>query len=451
MKGTSRNYPLLLAGQFLGAFGDNFVLAAILGPLTFQLLAGQITEQQVNTQNTLFSAVFFVPFILLAPLAGYLNDRRPKSTWLLGGNALKLVGTAVGFVGVWLHAGDFHASRGWQVVGYTIIGLGACVYSPAKYGVLPEILPAERLVKANGMIEMLTLIAILGGLWGGATLYDHTRSLPVCYGATAALYFGALAFNAAMTRTPCDPTTRLQRSVADFGQRLVALVRSPRLGRVLLGCGLFWFAGAVLRSNLQGWGLDALRTAGVAEITNQRLALLKIGLILGVVSGSLLAGQLHRVGDLSWSRRYGTMLAVAIAVLGLVGGVAGITVAIIALIATGITAGLLLIPLNAALQHESDPAKLGKAIAVQNFTDYCSMLLGAGFMQALTLFGFGANRVFVALGVVLAVIAIALRAPTGPEQDPKDLNDAKADNHKTTTAPSRVEAAPRSSRDIRST
>ncbi len=145
------------------------------------------------------------------------------------------------------------------------------------------------------------------------------------------------------------------------------------------------------------------------------------------------------------------MLAVAIAVLGLVGGVAGITVAIIALIATGITAGLLLIPLNAALQHESDPAKLGKAIAVQNFTDYCSMLLGAGFMQALTLFGFGANRVFVALGVVLAVIAIALRAPTGPEQDPKDLNDAKADNHKTTTAPSRVEAAPRSSRDIRST
>lgn len=408
---SSRNYPLLLAGQFLGAFGDNFVLAAILGPLTFQMLSGQITEQQVNAQNTLFSAVFFVPFILLAPIAGFLNDRWPKTHGLFGGNALKLAGTAIGFIGVWLHAGDFHASRLWQVAGYTVIGLGACVYSPAKYGVLPEILPAERLVKANGMVEMLTLIAILGGLWGGATLYDHVRSLPLCYGATAALYAAALLFNAAMTRTPCDPATKLRASAGAFGRSLAALVRHPRLGRVLLGCGLFWFAGAVLRSNLQGWGLDALRTAGVATITNQRLALLKIGLILGVVGGSLLAGQLHRVGDLSWARRYGGLLAIGIGLLGLVGGHAGIAVAVGLLIAAGLASGLLLIPLNAALQHESDPARLGKTIAVQNFTDYTSMLIGAGFMQLCTQFDLLANQVFVALGVTLALCAVALRAP----------------------------------------
>ena len=413
VKATSRNYPLLLAGQFLGAFGDNFVLAAILGPLTYDLLSGKLTEQQVNAQNALFSAVFFVPFIVLAPVAGFLNDRCPKSAWLLGGNVLKLVGTLVGLGGVWLHAGDFQASRAWQAIGYTIIGIGACVYSPAKYGILPEILPAERLVKANGMIEMLTLIAILGGLWGGATLYDHARSLPICYGATAALYAGALLFNAAMTRTPGDGTAQLAHSVGDFGRRLAALGTSPRLGRVLLGCGLFWFAGAVLRGNLQGWGLDALRAAGVAEINNQRLALLKIGLILGVVSGSLLAGQLHRVGDLSWARRYGFMLAATIALLGLIGGRIGIVAAVLLLIAGGMTAGLLLIPLNAALQHESEPAKLGKAIAVQNFTDYCSMLLGAGFMQVLTYFGFGANGIFVMLGVTLAVVAMALRLKKG--------------------------------------
>ena len=414
VKATSspRNYPLLLVGQFLGAFGDNFVLAAILGPLTFQLLAGQITEQQVNAQNTLFSAVFFVPFILLAPLAGFLNDRLPKSSWLLGGNALKLLGTAIGFFGVWLHAGDFHASRLWQVVGYTVIGLGACVYSPAKYGVLPEIVPAERLVKANGMVEMLTLVAILGGLWGGATLYDHVRSLPVCYLATGGLYAAALLFNAAMTRTPHDATASARRSVGEFGRSLVALAKHPRLGRVLLGCGLFWFAGAVLRSNLQSWGLGALRTAGVAEITNQRLALLKIGLILGVVGGSLLAGQLHRVGDLSWARRYGILLAAAVALLGLLGDHAGLIVAVLLLIAAGLASGLLLIPLNAALQHEADHTKLGKTIAVQNFVDYWSMLLGAGFMQAFVHLGFGANRIFVALAVALGALALAMRAPS---------------------------------------
>jgi LPLT family lysophospholipid transporter-like MFS transporter len=408
---SARNYPLLLAGQFLGAFGDNFLLAAILGPLTFQLLSGRITEQQVNAQNVLFSAVFFVPFLLLAPLAGFLNDRFPKTAGLFWGNLLKLLGTALGLAGVWLHAGDFHASHLWQVAGYAIVGLGACIYSPAKYGVLPEILPAERLVKANGSVELLTLVAILGGLWGGATLYDHSRSLVVCYGASAGLYALALVLNALMTRTPCNPSASLRHGATTFAKSLSGLARHPRLGRVLLGCGLFWFAGAVLRSDLQGWGLDALRAAGVAAITNQKLALLKIGLIAGIVSGSVLAGQLHKVGDLSWTRRYGWMLAAGVLALGLVGGHAGILVAALLLFATGLAAGLLLIPLNAALQHEGDSQKLGTTIAVQNFIDYSGMLLGAGFLSVLTRFGADANQVFVALAAALALVALALRVP----------------------------------------
>lgn len=404
-----RNYPLLLSGQFLGAFGDNFLLAAILGPLTFQLLSHQITEQQVNTQNALFSAVFFVPFIFLAPFAGWINDRFAKTSGLFWGNLLKLLGTTLGLVGVWQHAGDFHASHLWQVAGYFIVGLGACVYSPAKYGILPEILPAERLVKANGTVEMLTLVAILGGLWGGATLYDHTRSLSACYGASAALYATALVLNALMSRTPHNPAAPFRRSLAAFGQNLSALLRSPRLGRVLLGCGAFWFAGAVLRSNLQSWGLDALQHAGIADITNQKLALLKIGLIAGVVAGSLLAGQLHKVSDLSWARRYGVLLAASILLVGLIGGTWGVIVAALLLVAAGLSAGLLLIPLNAALQHEGDHTALGKTIAVQNFVDYLSMLIGAAFLQVLTRFGFGPGPVFIALAAALALLALALR------------------------------------------
>jgi len=170
-----RNYYLLLAGQFLGAFGDNFLLKAILGPLTYQQTSGKITEQYVNDQNSLFGLVFFVPFIVLAPVAGFLNDRMPKTSWLLGGNLLKLFGTAVGLFGVWLHHAEFDPSRIWQLVGYCIVGIGACAYSPAKYGVLPEILPAERLVKANGTVEMLTLVAIVVGIVGGAKHRDEGR------------------------------------------------------------------------------------------------------------------------------------------------------------------------------------------------------------------------------------------------------------------------------------
>lgn len=407
---SRRNYPLLLTGQFLGAFGDNFLLAAILGPLTFQLLSGQITEQQVNAANALYSAVFFIPFILLAPFAGWINDRLPKTAGLFWGNALKLAGTAVGFAGIWLHPTTFAASHVWQVAGYALVGLGACVYSPAKYGVLPEILSAERLVKANGTVEMLTLIAILGGLWGGATLYDHTRALATCYLASAGLYAAALLFNAAMQRTPHNPAASLRRSFAEFGGSLATLVRHPRLNRVLLGCGMFWFAGAVLRSNLQGWGLETLQAAGVAAISNQKLALLKVGLIAGIVAGSVLAGQLHKVGDLSWARRYGMLLAVGVAALGLIGGHFGLIGAIAVLLVTGLVAGLLLIPLNAALQHESDHSRLGKTIAVQNFVDYFSMLIGAGFLQLLTMLHLGPLAVFVVLGVTVAVLALALRA-----------------------------------------
>ena len=403
-----RNYYLLLVGQFLGAFGDNFLLKAILGPLTYQQTSGKVTEQYVNDQNSLFGLAFFVPFIVLAPVAGFLNDRMPKTTWLLGGNFLKLFGTALGLFGVWLHHAQFDPSRIWQLVGYGIVGIGACAYSPAKYGVLPEILPAERLVKANGTVEMLTLVAIVGGIVGGAKFYDFFLSVPLCYLVCLGFYGAALAFNAAMDRTPCDPTTSARRSLSEFGGSLRTLVCHPRLGRVLLGCGLFWFVGATLRTNIQAWGLEVFQEAGIGNITNEKLAYVLIGLVLGIVAGSVLAGQLHKVGDLSWTRRYGLFMAVGILLLGFLGGRWGLPVVVAVLVVTGFFAGLLIVPLNAALQAESDQTKLGKTVSVQNFFDYSGMAVGAGFLWLMTKLSLSPELVFVVLAVVIAAIAVAL-------------------------------------------
>ena len=405
---TYRNYYLLLVGQFLGAFGDNFLLKAILGPLTYQQTSGHVTEQYVNDQNSLFGLVFFVPFIVLAPVAGFLNDRMPKTSWLLGGNLLKLFGTALGLFGVWLHHAQFDPSRIWQLVGYCIVGIGACAYSPAKYGVLPEILPAERLVKANGTVEMLTLVAIVLGIVGGAKFYDYFLSVPLCYLVCLGFYGAALAFNAAMSRTPCDPTTSARHSLSEFGGSLRTLVCHPRLSRVLLGCGLFWFVGATLRTNIQAWGLEVFQEAGIGNITNEKLAYLLIGLVLGIVSGSVLAGQLHKVGDLSWTRRYGLFMAVGILLLGFLGGRWGLALVVAVLVVTGFFAGLLIVPLNAALQAESDQTKLGKTVSVQNFFDYSGMAVGAGFLWLMTKLSLSPEQVFVVLAVVIAAIAVAL-------------------------------------------
>jgi len=102
-------------------------------------------------------------------------------------------------------------------------------------------------------------------------------------------------------------------------------------------------------------------------------------------------------------------LAASVLGLGLLGGASGLAVVITVLVSAGLFSGLLLVPLNAALQSETNPAHLGKTIAIQNFVDYCAMLAGAGFLGILTGAGCGPKATFVALAIALALLAIALR------------------------------------------
>jgi MFS transporter, LPLT family, lysophospholipid transporter len=410
----SRNYPLLLVGQFLGAFGDNFLLAAILAPLTYALKAAHVTETFINGENALYGMVFAVPSILLAPVAGYLNDRMPKTRWLAGGNIIKFAGAATGLVGLTFYAGG--AAHAIQVAGYCMVGMGACAYAPAKYGILPEILPAGRLVKANGTVEMLTLVAIVTGLMGGVLLYDATLSVADCYLAGAALYLGALMCNFGMTRTPHNPSASLRHVAGEFFSSFLSLVRSPRLARILLGSALFWFAGSTLRSALQGWGLRVFADAGVQGVTNVKLVLLKLGLVLGIVAGAFLAGQWHRTGDLSWARRYAFLLAAGIAGLGLLGGHYGLTPVVLVLVVTGAAAGLLVVPFNAALQAETDPAKLGKTVSIQSCTDYIGIAAGAAYLSFLSRYRLDPNQDLLVLAATVAVVTLLFGTLSRPRR-----------------------------------
>jgi MFS transporter, LPLT family, lysophospholipid transporter len=411
---ASKNYPLLLIGQFLGAFGDNFLLAGILAPLTFLMSSGSITEQQVNSTNALFSVVFFLPAILLAPLAGFLNDRMPKTSWLLGGNLVKILGTLVGFIGVAAHAGDGMSAQFWQTAGYAIVGIGACLYSPAKYGILPEVVPVEKLVKANGMVETLTLVAILGGLGCGAVMYDRSRSLSVCYWGALALYGLATLFNGLMTRTVCNPSAKVGDTLKSFFRHFGALMTHRRISRILLGCALFWLAGAFMRTNLHAWGLSIFTDAGVApeKTDNEHLMLLKVGLVLGIVAGSILAGRLHRTGDLSKQWLYALGLAATVAVLGLLPGRVGFAIIIPFLCLAGVMAGLLVVPFNAALQNETDHSVLGKTIAVQNVTDNAGMLLGLALLSGLTKLNWNAHGCFLGLAGVIVLLTLGMKLST---------------------------------------
>ena len=402
----TRNYPLLLISQFLSAFGDNALLSVMLAPLTAKFTAGLIKEGEVNSTNALYSAMFFIPFLFLAPLAGFLNDRYPKSTWLKGGLLIKLGALALGLIALaqghdnpWVHGAV-----------YFVVGIGGCIYSPAKYGILPEILPADRLVKANGTVEMLTITGILAGLAGGAKLAD-ALPLTTCYFVVAGIFAVGALCATFIQRTPQNVHACLRRTFSEFGASLRDFFTHARLGRVLLGTGLFWFCGATVRTGLQSWGLEILGANNGTDVSNTQLALLKVWLAVGIIVGSVIVGQLHKIGDLRRIHIYGWLIAVFVLPLGFMHHGSSTVLAAGLLAMVGLAAGLFLIPLNATLQHETDPTKLGKTIAIQNFVDYVAMLVGAGFVLAMSKLGLTSGGVFIALAATIALAASFLKIP----------------------------------------
>ena len=411
-----RNYPLLLISQFLGALGDNAILAIILGPVMKSFAEGRITSQDQSVANIFFTSLLFIPYLLFASLAGFVNDRFPKTRWLAAGNAVKLAGTAL--VATHVAAGEWALAAG-----YFVVGIGACFYSPAKYGILPEIVPTEKLVKANGMVELLTLVAILFGSIAGSVVADGVNKGNLtslgAYGIVCGIYGLSLTLNLFMKRTPSYPEVQFRGSTGEFFRNFGQLFHSARLRRVLVGTGLFWICGALLKMNFQPWGQQVLKLETMTQV-----ALLGLWLSLGVMAGSVLAGQLHKVGDLRTTRRYGALLAVAIALLGAVKWLTGVGLpwpkpfAIGALIVAGLFAGLFLIPLNAALQAESHQDKLGKTIATQNFIENTAMLAAGVFAWVNVKKGFDPSQLFYCLAVLVAVVVAWLRIPEREEDQP---------------------------------
>ena len=416
MKPAQRNYPILLTSQFLSALGDNAILAVIVGQLTYLQKAGALTEAQLRTHNTVYTSLLFVPFIVLAPIAGFLNDRYPKTAWLAGGNGLKVIGTLLCTLSIAF--GPI-----WQGIGYLMVGVGACVYGPAKYGILPEILPKDRLVRANGMVELLTLVAILGGGIVGSVMSDRWKdSVLTSYGVIMGIYLGSLLLNVMMQQTSANPTVRWKTNVSTFWEHAQQLAKAPRLSRMLLGTGLFWVCGAAMKINFQPWGLNVLRLPD-----NTQIALLGLWLSVGVMVGSILAGQWFQIGDLRRTRFFGFSLGATLALLFSVeplefwrhpviqAGPLHLVVPVVGLlIGTGIAAGFFLIPLNAALQSESDPGKLGKTIAVQNLVDNIGMSCASLLCLISVKAGISASGVFLVLAAVTIAIVFFLRIPANP-------------------------------------
>jgi len=147
-------YPLLIA-QFLSAFADNAILFTVIAMV---MQSAQLASWYVPA----LQSAFLVAFVLLAPWVGGFADNHPKSRVLIIGNLIKAAGAGLLLCNV------------EPLIAYCVVGVGAAIYSPAKYGILPELAGHEFLVKANSWIEGSTILAILLGMMIGAKVADYS-------------------------------------------------------------------------------------------------------------------------------------------------------------------------------------------------------------------------------------------------------------------------------------
>jgi len=383
----SRAVFVLLGAQFLSALADNALL--------FAAIAMLIDAPRGAWYVPALQSAFLVAFVALAPWVGAFADRRPKPHVLLVGNALKAAGAAAMLAGV------------EPIAAYALVGVGAAVYGPAKYGVLPEMVPHASLVRANGLIEGSTIVAIIVGTVLGGRLAD--RSVPLALGAIVACYVASAAVTLLLPKL-APAGGGHAAGLRNFGRRMRAMFATARARFAMLGNSLFWASAAVLRLLLVAWAPAVLATRTASDVAD-----LTLPLALGIVIGALVVPQLIPIEKLRRARLAAYAMGLAILSFGLVDT---IWPARAVLVAIGVCGGLFMVPMNAALQeigHKSVGS--GGAVALQSFFENLAMLAAVGaYTMSSAVFGGKPVASIVVVGalVLVATFLVSWHLPPDP-------------------------------------
>ncbi len=378
----SKGMLSVIVAQFLSAFGDNALLFA-----TLALLKAQFYP---DWSQPVLQMVFVGAYILFAPFVGQIADSFAKGRVMMVANGLKLAGAA----GICLGINPF--------VGYTLVGIGAAAYSPAKYGILGELTTGDKLVKANGLMEASTIAAILLGSVAGGVLADwHVIAALV---ACALAYAGAVAANLFIPKLVAarpGQSRRLSAMTRSFFSACVVLWRNGETRFSLVGTGLFWGAGVTLRFLLVLWVPVAL---GITD--NATPTYLNAMVAVGIVVGAGAAAKLVTLETVSRCMPAGILIGVVVAIFSLQHA---LLPAYALLLLIGMLGGFFVVPLNALLRERGKKSVgAGNAIAVQNLGENSAMLLMLGLYSLAVLVGVPAVAIGIGFGVLFALAIAAL-------------------------------------------
>ena len=391
-----RGFYILMSAQFFSSLADQALFVAAV-----ELIKG---DGGAEWQRAALVPIFALFYVVLAPWLGACADAYPKRNVMFASNAIKVVGCLMMLVGT------------HPLVAYAIVGLGAAAYSPAKYGILTELLPASQLVKANGWIEGLTIASIILGILLGGQLVGHTISgrllsfdFPVLEtGIDTApeaaifvlifIYMLAAWFNTRIPLTGVEmrpmPKNPLEL-VPDFWTCNSRLWRD-KLGQISLATTtLFWGVSGNLRYIILAWSAAALGYS-----TTQASSLGGV-VAIGTAVGAIVASVRMRLDMATQVLPMGIAMGLLIIVMNFISNV---WVAAPFLILMGGLGGFLVVPMNALLQHRGHNLMgAGRSIAVQNFNEQACILGLGAFYTLSTGMGLSAFGAITAFGAVVTI------------------------------------------------
>jgi LPLT family lysophospholipid transporter-like MFS transporter len=371
----------VLLAQFFSALADNAILIAAIAIVKSQGMPNLVPLLQES---------FVLPFILLAPFVGQIADGFPKGRVMLIANLLKLAGALAMLSGL------------NPLTAYGLIGIGAAMYSPAKYGILAQMFGPASLVRANGMMEGSTIVAILLGVILGGLLADY--SLNWAFTGVVAAYGLAAFANLFIPALPAEKTGESfhpWRLLKKFMASLSLLFKNQDARFSLLGTSVFWGSGTTLRLMLFAWVPAALLITD-----NQTPANLMGAVSIGIVLGAVGAGLWISLGKVNRALLGGLLLGPVILALAFVHD---LPLAYALMVAIGICGGSFVVPLNALLQERGHASiGAGNALAVQNFAENIAMLLFVGGYSLATAAGVSVASSITVFGLVMLLVIGAL-------------------------------------------
>jgi LPLT family lysophospholipid transporter-like MFS transporter len=388
-------FYIIMAAQFFSSLADNALLVAAI-----QMLRDLDSPAWMTPA---LKQCFVVSYVLLAPLVGAFADSMPKGRVMLMTNGVKVVGCS-------LMLFTLH-----PLLAYAVVGLGAAAYSPAKYGILTELLPPRQLVVANGWIEGTTVASIiLGVLLGGVLISGPISSALLAIDipridtgietppqAAICVIMGAYAiaglFNCYIPNTGVDHRTPSKNPLflsREFAH-CCALLWRDKLGQISLATTtLFWGAGATLQFIVIDWAASHL--CYNLSRASYLQGVVAIGIALGAVAAARFVSLRNAVKVLP----LGVLMGLAI--IGMV-YVQILETSVVLMTAIGALAGFFVVPMNAMLQHRGHVLMgAGHSIAVQNFNENIGVLVMLAFYGLLVFLGVSTNEVIVLFGLFVA-------------------------------------------------